>query len=72
MSAYPHAAITAAIAHLSAILSEASGNAAEAKIYADQRRRNAAIGTLASIEQSLTDALALYRALVVLHRGRPL
>lgn len=68
MSQCPSDTFAVAMNALNGVLAEASERAAEARGYTFQHERNAAIGTLIGLDDILTDALALYRVAVFLHR----
>lgn len=64
-------AITASLEALNALVCEAATRTTEANDYLLRGDRNAAIGTILDIEVMLTDAIALYRAAIALHRRSP-
>lgn len=68
MNQFPRDTFAVAMNALNGILADASERAAEARGYTFQHERNAAIGTLIGLEDILTDALALYRVALLLHR----
>jgi hypothetical protein len=53
---------------LNGVINDAAERTAEAHGYMCRHERNAAIGTLVGLEDILTDAIALYRAALALHR----
>ena len=65
-------AIAANVEALDWLVNEAAARTTEAHAYLRRGDRNAAIGTILDIDVMLTDAIALYRATVALHRRRPL
>ena len=69
MSDPRHTAIAANIDALASILCNAFGNATQAREHMSLGQRNAAIGNIIDVEQSLNDAVALLRAALALHRG---
>ena len=64
-----HNAITANLEALHALLSDAMAHVSEATEYMAQSNRNAAIGSMPGVGESLEQALALYRAAIALHRA---
>jgi hypothetical protein len=58
------------IAALSHLLGDAVEHLTEAQVYVEQGEMNAAVGTLLDLETRLTDAAALHRSILVLHRQR--
>ena len=65
-------AIAANIEALNLLVHEAAARTAEAHEHLRCGNRNGAIGTILDIDVMLTDAIALYRAAVTLHRRRPI
>ena len=62
-------AVTANLEALHALLSETIAYVSEATEYMAHGNRNAAIGSMPGVGESLEQALALYRAAIVLHRA---
>lgn len=56
------------VSALGRLLADGTERCAEAHGYTLQHERNAAVGTLLGLEDVLTDALALYRVALLLHR----
>jgi hypothetical protein len=63
-------AIAANVEALNWLVREAAARTGEAHDYLRSGDRNAAIGTILDLDVMLTDAIALYRAAVALHRRR--
>jgi hypothetical protein len=61
-------AIAANLTALRALLEEATTRAAEAGGYMEAANRNAAIGSLIGLDDLLTEASSLQRAILALHR----
>jgi hypothetical protein len=62
-------AIGANIDALASVLSNAFGSAAQAREHMTLGQRDAAMGTIVNVERYLTDASALLRAALALHRS---
>src|SRR5260370_16802141 len=62
-------AVTANLKALQALLSDAITCVSEATEYMAHGNRNAAIGSMPGVGESLEQALALYRAAIPLHRA---
>lgn len=65
-------ALAANLAALEQLLKEAAWRSAEGCQRFNEGKRNAAIGGILGLEETLADAAALYRAIMLLHRrARP-
>jgi hypothetical protein len=67
----PIPAIAANVEALNWLVGEAAARTAEAHDYLRRGDRNAGIGTILDVDVMLTDAIALYRAAIALHRRSP-
>ena len=64
-------AIASIIAAIEEMLWTSHAQALEAKKYADEGNRNAAIGTILGLDGQMNDAAALVAAAIALHRRAP-